>query len=108
MTTIEEIVKRRAQMDIRLDIQCGELWGEEEIVNCRKEIQKKLSDTFAIFNRVNAGISIANPDEVAQMKIELWQQTYRTEKIFHVLSGKDERMEDIEQPVSRAFYPVVW
>ena len=44
-TEVSELVKRRATMDVKLDIRNSTLWGEEEIDNDFEEIAKKIKVT---------------------------------------------------------------
>jgi len=105
---IEEIIKRRAKMDIELDINCGELWGEDEIVNCIGEITQKLRETFDILGNYRG----ANLDTQIQYReptsedIGLWQEMYRIEKMFHILAVQDSRNRKIKNGTFQ-FDPVV-
>lgn len=94
-------------MDIRLDVQSGELWGEEEIVGCEEEIRQKLRETFKILGDArgaNLGSHIENMEPTVE-DVKLWQETYRIEKMLHILAGQDRRH---NKEIKFQFDPVVW
>ena len=98
MDQVERIIRRRAQMDVRLDIKAGELWGEEEIAYGAPEIQKKLEETFKIIGSergAKLGGEITH-HLVASEDILIWQEEYRIEKMLYILSRGDERVSDME------------
>lgn len=100
---IEEIVKRRAKMDFKMDIQSGELWGEDEIVNCIDEITEKIKQTLKTFlkmtNNDELKFQIENAlygnDEKTLYLIEVWQEQYRLEKMIYILERNDSRNKEV-------------
>ncbi len=95
MDQIEKIIRRRAQMDVRLDVGANQLWGEEEIVNCTQEIQIKLEETFDILGSgANLGGEITH-HLVTTEDIHTWQEEYRIEKMLYILAMSDKRSEDM-------------
>ena len=85
-------------MDVRLDIKAGELWGEEEIAYGAPEIQKKLEETFKIIGS-ERGAKLGKELEnriISIVDISIWQEEYRIEKMFYILSRGDERVRDME------------
>ena len=104
MEKINEIIRRRAKMDCKLDTQDlkhFELWGEEEIKNCIDEIIEKIKSTLKLFSKMSE-------DEIIKKEIQkivygenelldlvkIWQEQYRIEKMFYILANNDRRNEN--------------
>ena len=104
---IEDIVKRRAIMDCQLDVRSlkhFELWGEEEIKNCVDEILEKIKTTLTLFEKMSDDKTLKIQinkvlEEFKEEKnivlhyVKIWQEQYRLEKMFYILSKEDRRNE---------------
>ena len=88
-------------MDCKLDIQSRELWGEDEIAGCITEIEEKIKFTLKMFLKItndeNLQFQMKNAlygdDEKMLYLIKIWQEQYRVEKMFYILSKEDRRNE---------------
>lgn len=91
-TEVSELVKRRATMDVKLDIRNSTLWGEEEIDNDFEEIAKKIKVTIEFLTQRNTDYPahVINADPYNY--IGIWQKTYRTEKRFYIMATHDKRV----------------
>ena len=102
---IDKLIERRAVMDVHLDIQSDQLWGEEEIVNCIDEIKHKIRDTLYMISHVvtddvNLEVAIkqlykSGAEAYYKKYVSLWQQSYRVEKMFYSMATSDHRYEQI-------------
>ena len=101
---VEEIIRRRAKMDCKLDTQNFKLWGDEEIVGCVDEIAEKIKSTLKLFCKMSADRELKKEMEQAiedivfhknvERFVSVWQEQYRLEKMFYILAKNDRRNKD--------------
>ncbi len=102
---VDKIIERRAVMDVRLDIQTDQLWGDDEIEGDVDEIKQKIRETIElvasiITNDVDLEVVAkqlreSNGDSYYKRYVPLWQTSYRKEKAFFMMAAWDKRFDKI-------------
>ena len=101
---LKAIIERRAAMDVRQDLQCGELWGEDEIIGDVDEIVDKIRDTAKTLSQIMdddgdihelSYLLDKNNRAITDVYVPIWQNAYRVEKAFFIMATRGRRFEKV-------------